>query len=156
MGIIHTSFLSKSTLQKYLHHVVIYVEYWTFQYTKMMTIFALYFVFSFLTYQVSYSKKYKSFQKKTRNLFLRLAFKPYFAKLIFSIDSSKLYFADQIFAIRAKVAKISSAVIYSAIIYDCKNFCLKDHALTGHSLSQAAFTYLNSTMETSGQWVKSV
>ena len=87
---------------------------------------------------------------------MRLAFKPYFAKLIFSIDSSKLYFADQIFAIKAKVAKISSAVIYSAIIYDCKNFYLKDHALTGHSLAQAAFTYLNSTMETSGQRVKSV
>ena len=34
-----------------------------------------------------------------RNLFLRLAFEPYLVELIFGIDSSKLYFADQIFAI---------------------------------------------------------
>ena len=33
-----------------------------------------------------------------QNLFLRLAFKPYFAELIFAIDSSKLYFTAQIFA----------------------------------------------------------
>ena len=36
---------------------------------------------------------------KIQNLYLQLAFKPYFAKLIFAIDSSKLCFADQIFVI---------------------------------------------------------
>ena len=54
---------------------------------------------------------------KIQNLYLQLAFKPYFAKLIFAIDSSKLCFADQILWFRAKIAKISSA-----IIYDPKNF----------------------------------
>ena len=34
-----------------------------------------------------------------KNLFLRLPLKPYFAEVIFAIDSSKLYFMDQIFAI---------------------------------------------------------
>ena len=34
-----------------------------------------------------------------QNLFLKLAFKPYIAELIFVIDSSKPYFEDQIFAI---------------------------------------------------------
>ena len=34
-----------------------------------------------------------------------LAFKPYFAELIFAIDSSKLYFADQIFAIEGQNCK---------------------------------------------------
>ena len=33
------------------------------------------------------------------NLFLWLSFKPYFAELIFTIDSYKLYFPDEIFAI---------------------------------------------------------
>ena len=33
------------------------------------------------------------------NLFLRLAFKPYFGELIFAIDLSKMYFEDQTFAI---------------------------------------------------------
>ena len=33
-----------------------------------------------------------------RNLFLQLTLKSYLAELIFAIDSSKLYFADQIFA----------------------------------------------------------
>ena len=60
-----------------------------------MTVFLLYIVFGFLTYEVNYSKK----TKKIRSLFLRLAFKPYFAELVFEIDSFKLYFADQIFAI---------------------------------------------------------
>ena len=57
----------------------------SFQYTEMRTIPLLYFAFSFLTYEVSYSKKYKNFQKKMRNLFLRLAFKPFFAEIIFAI-----------------------------------------------------------------------
>ena len=39
-------------------------------------------------------------------MFLRLTFKSYFVKLVFVIDSSKLYFVDQTFA-----------------IYDWKNFC---------------------------------
>ena len=76
-----------------------------------MTMPLLYFAFSFLSYEASYSKKYKHFQVKMRNLFLRLAFKPYFAELIFAIDSSKLYFADQIFAIipqQFMIAKISA------------------------------------------------
>ena len=60
-----------------------------------MTVFLLYLVFGFLTYEVNYSKK----TKKIRSSFLRLAFKPYFAELVFEIDSFKLYFADQIFAI---------------------------------------------------------
>ena len=33
------------------------------------------------------------------NLFEQLAFKPYSAELFFMIDSSELYFPDQIFAI---------------------------------------------------------
>ena len=57
----------------------------SFQYTEMRTIPLLYFAFSFLTYEVSYSKKYKNFQKKMRNLFLRLVFKPFFAEIIFAI-----------------------------------------------------------------------
>ena len=48
---------------------------------------------------------------------------PYFAELVFAIDLSKLYFADQIFAIYGQIAKISSAIIYFATIYDRKNFC---------------------------------
>ena len=44
-------------------------------------------------------KNIKIFRKKMRNLFLPLVFKPYFVEFIFVIDSSKLYFAGQIFAI---------------------------------------------------------
>ena len=40
-----------------------------------------------------------------RNLFLPLTFKPYFAELIFEIDSSKVYFADQVFAIEVQNRK---------------------------------------------------
>ena len=53
-----------------------------------------------------------------RNLFLRSAFKPYLAELIFVIDSSKLHFADQILRFRTKIGKISSTTIY-----DRKIFC---------------------------------
>ena len=46
MGIIYVFLIEKSTLKKHLHHVVVYVEQWTFQYTEMMTIPLLY-LFSF-------------------------------------------------------------------------------------------------------------
>ena len=48
------------------------------------------FLFSFLTYEVSYSKNIKIFGM--RNLFLRLASKSYFAELILTIDLSKTVF----------------------------------------------------------------
>ena len=52
------------------------MEKLTFQYTEIMAIPLLDFLFSFLTYEVSYSKIMK-FLEEMRNLFLRLAFKPY-------------------------------------------------------------------------------
>ena len=67
------------------------MEKLTFQYTEIMAIPLLDFLFSFLTYEVSYSKIMK-FLEEMRNLFLRLAFKPYFAELIFAIDLSKTVF----------------------------------------------------------------
>ena len=70
-----------------------------FHYTEIMTVLLLYLVFSFLTYEVNYSKK------KIYILFLRLAFKPYFAELVFEIYSFKLYFADQIFVIYGQKRK---------------------------------------------------
>ena len=82
----------------------------------MMNMSLLYFVYRFSNYEVSYSKK-------SKNLFLRLAFKANFAELFLEIDSSKLYFGDQILQFRAKIAKISFATIYSAIIYNCENLC---------------------------------
>ena len=39
------------------------------------------------------------------NLSLQLALKPYFVELTFAIDSSKLYFEDQIFAIYGESRK---------------------------------------------------
>ena len=40
-----------------------------------------------------------------RNLFLRLAFKPHIAEVIFAIGSSKPYFEDQIFVISGQNRK---------------------------------------------------
>ena len=100
MGIIYTSFLSRNLLCKNVYTMPPFM--WSnenVQYTEMMTMSLLYFVFSFLTFEVSYSKNINIFRKKRGIFFLRLALKPYFAELIFAIDSSKLYFADQIFAI---------------------------------------------------------
>ena len=57
----------------------------------MMTIPLLYFLFSFLTYQVSYSKNMNFFRRNAEFIFA-LAFKPYFAELIFAIDLSKAIF----------------------------------------------------------------
>ena len=54
---------------------------------------------SFLNIWSQLLQKCKKFLEEMQNLFLRLAFKLYFAELVFEIYSSKLYFEDQIFAI---------------------------------------------------------
>ena len=58
-----------------------------------------------------------------QNFFLRLAFKPFIWELIIAIGSSKLYFADHIFAIQGQNRKSKFTIIYPATIYDRKNFC---------------------------------
>ena len=78
----------------------------------MMIMPLLSFAFSFLIYEVT-QKNINIFKKKMRNLFLRLAFKPYLAELIFAIDSSKLYFADQMFSIYGQNGRNKF----------CNNFC---------------------------------
>ena len=125
MGIIYTSFSLRNLLCKTIYTMPSFM--WSnelFNYTEMMTIPLSYFVFSFLKYEVSYSKKYKNLQKRIRNLFLRLAFKSYLAELTFVIDSSKLHFADQILRFRAKIGKISSATIYDRKIFCPEGFTL--------------------------------
>ena len=44
-------------------------------------------------------------QKKMRNLFLQLAFKPYFVELIFAIDSSKLFSGSNVYDLEPKSQK---------------------------------------------------
>ena len=51
-----------------------------------------------------------------QNYLLRLAFKPLIWELIIAIDSSKLYFADQIFAIQGQNRKSKFTIIYPATI----------------------------------------
>ena len=58
-----------------------------------------YFVFSFLTNEVSYPKKYKNFLEKNTEFIFAIGFQTAFCGTFYVIDSSKLYFADQIFAI---------------------------------------------------------
>ena len=68
------------------------------------------FVFSFLTYEVSYSKKNKKFLEEN-------------AESIFTIDLSKTVFSGSNFVISGQTHKTSSRIIYSTTIYDHKNFC---------------------------------
>ena len=61
MGIIYTSFSLRNLLCKTIYTMPSFM--WSnelFNYTEMMTIPLSYFVFSFLKYEVSYSKKYKN------------------------------------------------------------------------------------------------
>ena len=85
MGIIYMSFLSRNLLCKNIYTMPLFMwgnelfnilKRWIYLYCISLS--------SFLTYEVSYSKK-NFFFEKMQNLFLCLALKPYFAELIFAI-----------------------------------------------------------------------
>ena len=87
MGIIYTPFLPRNLLCKNIYTMSSFIwsnelfsilEWWLYLYNV--------FLFSFLTYEVSYSKKNWKFLEEMQNLFLRLTY-------------PKLYLEDQIFAI---------------------------------------------------------
>ena len=61
----------------------------------MMTLPQLYFVYSFLTYEVSYSKKIKKFLEENEEFIFAIGFKTVFCGTVF----------------RVKIAKIISAII---------------------------------------------
>ena len=92
----------------------------------MMTIPLLYFLFGFLTYEVSYSKNIKIFKRECRFFFfffLRFAFKPYFAELIFAMTHRNCIVRINFLRFRAKIEKISSSTICFATTYDHKSLC---------------------------------
>ena len=91
LGTIYMSFLSRNLLWKNIYTMSSFM--WNnelFSILKWWLYLYCIFWFSFLTYEVSYSKNIKIFGM--RNLFLRLASKPYFAELILTIDLSKTVF----------------------------------------------------------------
>ena len=87
MGIIYMPFLPRNLLCKNIYTMSSFIwsnelfsilKWWLYLYNV--------FLFSFLTYEVSYSKKIWKFVEEMQNLFLRLTY-------------PKLYLEDQIFAI---------------------------------------------------------
>ena len=120
MGIIYMSFLSRNLLCKNIYTVSSFM--WSnkiFTILKWMTIPSLYFFsFSFLTYEVSYSKNTKFFRRNAEIIF----------EICFQTVICGIYFCDwliknkilriKFLRFRAKINKISSATIY-----DHKNFC---------------------------------
>ena len=81
------------------------------------------FLFSFLTYEVSYSKNVKFFRRNVEFIFA-IGFQTIFSGTYFCnwlIQNCIL--RTKFLQFRAKITRISSASIYSATIYDTKNFC---------------------------------
>ena len=122
------SFLSRNLLCKNIYTMPSFV--WSnelFQYAEMMTIWLyLYyiFLFSFLTYEVSYSKNINIF--RNADFVFALGFEIVFWGT-YSCDwlIQNCILRIKFFQFRAKITKISFAIIYSATIYDHKNFCPK-------------------------------
>ena len=89
---IYMSFLSRYLLCKNIYTMPSFM--WSnehFSILKWWLYLYCIFLFNFLTYEVSYSKKI-FFLEEMRNLFLWLAFETYFAELIFAIDLYKTVF----------------------------------------------------------------
>ena len=123
IGIIYMSFLSTDLLCKNIYTMSSFV--WSngrFSIMKSWLYLYCIFLFSFLTYEVSYSKNIKIFSN---------------VEFIFAIGSETVFcgtyscdwlIQNCILRIKflrfwAKITKISSAMIYSSTIYDHKNFC---------------------------------
>ena len=80
------------------------------------------FLFSFLTYEVSYSKNKKFFRNV--EFIFAIGFETVFCRT-YSCDwlIQNCILMIKFLQFRAKITKISSAIIFSATIYDHKNFC---------------------------------
>ena len=101
MGIIYVSFLSRNLLCKNIY-TMSFMSNKLFSILKWWLCLYCIFLLIFLTYKVSYSKNI-IFLEEMWNLFLRLAFKPYFAELIFAIDLSKTILRIKFLQFRAKI-----------------------------------------------------
>ena len=118
------SFLSRNLLCKNIYTMSSFI--WRneiFSRLKWWLYLYCIFLFSFLTYEVSYSKNIKFFRRNAGFIFA-IVFQTVFCGTYFCnglIQSCILRI--NFFQFRAKITKISSAIIYSATIYDHKNFC---------------------------------
>ena len=81
------------------------------------------FLFSFLTYEVSYSKNIKFFRRNKEYIFA-IGFQTVFCRTYFcDCLIQNCILRMKLLQFQAKITKISSAIIYSATIYDLRNFC---------------------------------
>ena len=123
MRVIRLSFLSRNLLCKNIYTMSSFM--WSnelFRILKWWLYLYYIFLFSFLTYEVSYSKNIKIFRN------VEFIFAIGFETVFCGTYSCDWLIQNCILRIKflrfwAKITKISSAMIYSSTIYDHKNFC---------------------------------
>ena len=111
MGIIYMSFLLRNLLYKNIYTVSSFV--WSnelFRIRKWWLYLYCVFLFSFVTYEVSYSKNVKVFRRNAKFI-LAIGFQTLFLRLTYCILRIKFL------RFRAKITKISSATIYEHKIF---------------------------------------
>ena len=118
MGIIYMSFLLRNLLCKNIHTMSSLM--WSnelFSILKWWLYLYCIFLFSFLTYEVSYSKNKKFFRNV--EFIFAIGFETVFCRT-YSCDwlIQNCILMIKFLQFRAKIIKISSAIIYSATIYD--------------------------------------
>ena len=115
------SFLSKNLLCKNIYTISSFM--WSnelFSILKWWLYLCCIFLFSFLTYEVRYSKNIKFFRRNAESIFA-IGFQTIFCGTYFCdwlIQNCILRI--KFLRFRAKITKISSAIIYSTTIYDHK------------------------------------
>ena len=123
MWIIYVSSLSRNLLCKNIYTILSFM--WSnklFSILKWWLYLYCIFLFSFLTYEVSYSKNIKMF--RTVEFIFAIGFETVFCGT-YSCDwlIQNCILRIKFLRFRTKIIKIRSAIICSAKIYDHKNLC---------------------------------
>ena len=123
MGVIYISFLSRNLLCKNIYTMSWFM--WSnelFSILKWWLYLYCIFLFSFLTYEVSYSKNIKMF--RTVEFIFAIGFETVFCGT-YSCDwlIQNCILRIKFLRFRTKITKISSAIYYYPTICDHKNFC---------------------------------